>query len=134
MPGTRGIRIGRTALATIAAELTPILLLVIVVLIYETKGVDAQTRQAFAERVGLWLGPIAGAISTFGFAFWAARPTGRPRLHGAVVGVAVALLDAILIFAPGAKFMTVFAISWAGKILAGVVAGILAERRSVSTV
>ena len=51
MPGINGIRIGRVALATIASEATPILLLVLVVLVYETTGVDAQTRQAFAERV-----------------------------------------------------------------------------------
>jgi hypothetical protein len=137
VPGTNGIRIGRIALATIAGELTPILLLVIVVLVYETRGVDAQTRQAFADRVGTWLGPIAGAIATFGFGFWAARSTDRPLLHGALVGVAVALLDAVLIFAPGGfgkgvdvgKFIPLFAASWAGKILAGVVAGLLAARR-----
>ena len=129
MPGTHGIRIGRIALATIAGALTPILLLVVVVLIYETRGVDAQTRQAFAERVGMWLGPIAGAISTFGFGFLAARGTDRPLLHGTLVGVAVALLDAVLIFAPGAKFIPLFAASWAGKILAGVAAGLLASRR-----
>jgi hypothetical protein len=127
--GTQGVRIGRIALATIAGELTPILLLVIVVLMYETTGVDAQTRQAFAERVGMWLGPIAGAISTFGFGFLAARDTHRPRLHGTLVGVAVALLDAGIIFASGAKFIPLFAASWAGKILAGVVAGRLAARR-----
>ena len=129
MPDTTGIRIGRIALAAIAGELTPILLLVVVVLIYETRGVDPQTRQAFAERVGMWLGPIAGAISTFGFGFLAARGTNRPLLHGTLVGVAVALLDAVLIFAPGAKFHPVFVASWTGKILAGVAAGLLAARR-----
>ncbi len=129
MPGTNGIRIGRITLATIASELTPILLLVVVVLIYETRGVDPQTRQAFAERVGMWLGPIAGAIATFGFAFWAARSTGRPLLHGTLVGVAVALLDAVLTMATGAKFIPLFAASWAGRLLAGVAAGLLAARR-----
>ena len=44
MPGKPGIRIRRIALATIAGELTPIVLLVVVVLIYETRGVDPQTR------------------------------------------------------------------------------------------
>ena len=129
MPATNGIRIGRIVLATIAGELAPILLLVVVVLIYETKGVDPQTRQAFAERVGMWLGPIAGAISTFGFGFMAARSTDRPLLHGALVGIAVALLDAALILGSGAKFIPLFAFSWAGKILAGVAAGLLAARR-----
>ena len=129
MPDTKRIRIGRIALATIASELTPILVLVVVVLIYETSGVDPQTRQAFAERVGLWLGPIVGAIATFGFGFWAARRTDRPQLHGAIIGVAVAVLDAVLIFASGSNFIPVFAASWAGKILAGVLAGFLAARR-----
>ena len=129
MPGTQGIRIRRIALATIAGELTPILLLVVVVLAYETRGVDAVTRQAFAERVGLWLGPIAGAIATFGFGYWAARNADRPLLHGTIVGVSVALLDAGIIVASGAKFIPVFAASWAGKIIAGVVAGMLAARR-----
>ena len=129
MPGTSGIRIGRITLATIAGELTPILLLVVVVLIYETQGVDPQARQAFAERVGMWLGPIAGAIATFGFGFLAARGTDRPLLHGVLVGIAVALLDAVIIFASGSKFIPLFAASWAGKILAGVAAGLLAARR-----
>lgn len=129
MPGTEGIRIGRIALATIAGELTPIVLLVVVVLIYETRGVDVQTRQAFAERVGMWLGPIAGAIATFGFGFWAARGTERPLLHGTIIGIAVALLDAVIIFGSRATFIPVFAASWAGKIIAGVAAGLLATRR-----
>ena len=129
MPDQRGIRIGRVALATIAGELTPILLLVVVVLVYETRGVDPATRQAFAERVGMWLGPIAGAISTFGFGLLAARGTDRPLLHGTLVGIAVALLDAVLIFAPGATFIPLFAVSWAGKIFAGAAAGLLAARR-----
>jgi hypothetical protein len=129
VPGTDGIRIGRIALATIAGELTPILMLVVVVLIYETRGVDPQTRQAFAERVGMWLGPIVGAISTFGFGFWAARGTDRPLLHGTLVGIAVALLDAVLTMATGAKFIPLFAASWTGRLLAGVAAGLLAARR-----
>ena len=129
MSGTGGIRIGRIALATIVSELTPILLLIVVVLIYETRGVDAQTRQAFAERVGMWLGPIVGAIATFGFGFLAARGTNRPLLHGTLIGIAVAVLDAVLIFAPGGKFIPLFAVSWTGKILAGIAAGLLAARR-----
>jgi hypothetical protein len=129
VPETRGIRFGRITLATIAGELTPILLLVVVVLAYETRGIDAVARQAFAERVGIWLGPIAGAIATFGFGFLAARGTDRPLLHGTIVGVAVALLDAAIIVASGAKFVPVFAASWAGKIIAGLVAGMLASRR-----
>jgi hypothetical protein len=129
VPSTNGIRIGRITLATIASELTPILVLVVVVLIYETRGVDPQTRQVFAERVGMWLGPIAGAIATFGFGFLAARGTDRPLLHGTLVGVAVALLDAALTLATGAKFIPLFAASWAGRFLAGVAAGLLAARR-----
>ena len=129
MRAPSGIRIGRISLAAIAGELAPILLLVVVVLIYETRGVDAQTRQAFADRVGMWLGPIAGAASTFGFGFLAARGTDRPLRHGTLVGVAVALLDAMIILASGATFMPLFAASWTGKILAGVAAGTLAARR-----
>ena len=129
MPRAHGIRIGRVTLATICSELAPILLLVVVVLIYETQGVDPQTRQAFAERVGMWLGPIAGAIATFGFALWAARGTDRPRLHGTLVGVAVAVLDAVLTLATGAAFIPLFAASWMGRIVAGVTAGLIAARR-----
>jgi hypothetical protein len=129
LPGANGIRIGRIALAAIAGELTPIVLLVVVVLIYETRGVDAQTRQAFAERAGTWIGPIAGAVASFAFGFWTARGTDRPLLHGALVGVAIAALDAVLIVAPGATFIPLFAVSWTGKILAGAAAGLLAARR-----
>ena len=129
MPGANGIRIGRIALATIVSELTPILLLVVVVLIYETRGVDPQTRQAFAERVGMWLGPIVGAIATFVVGFFAARGTDRPLLHGTIIGIAVALLDAVLTMATGAKFVPLFAASWTGRLIAGIAAGLLAARR-----
>lgn len=129
MPGTNGIRIGRITRATIGGELTPILLLVIVVLAYETTGVDAQTRQAFAERIGRWLGPIAGAIATFGFSLWASRGTDRPLLHGTIIGIAVAVIDAALTMATGAKFIPLFAASWAGRVIAGVAAGLFAARR-----
>jgi hypothetical protein len=72
VPGTNGIRIGRIALATIAGEVTPIVLLV--GSYSSTKpGVNPQTRQAFGERVGMCSVPIAGAIATFGFGF-----SGRP--------------------------------------------------------
>ena len=124
-----GVRVGRVALTTFVSELAPILLLVIVVLIYETKGVDAQTRQAFAERVGAWLGPIAGAIFTFGFGFLAVRGIDRPLLHGTLIGVAVAVLDAVLTMATGAAFIPLFAASWTGRVVAGVAAGLLAARR-----
>jgi hypothetical protein len=127
--GTTGIRIGRIAWATIVSEIIPILLLVIVVLIYETKGVDAQTRQAFAERVGAWLGPIAGAIATFAVGFRAVRAIDRPLLHGTLIGSSVALLDAVLTLGTGAAFIPLFAWSWTGRIVAGVAAGMLAARR-----
>jgi hypothetical protein len=129
VPGTNRIRIGRITLAAIAGELAPILLLVLVVLVYETRGVDPETRQAFANRVGTWLGPIAGALATFGFGLLAARGTDRPRLHGALVGLAVAVLDAVIIFGSGQAFVPLFAASWAGKILAGSAAGLVAARR-----
>ena len=128
VPETGGIRIGRIALATIAGELTPIIVLVLVVLIYETRGVDPQTRQAFAERAGMWIGPIVGAIATLGFGFLAARGTDRPLLHGTIIGLAVAVLDIVLIFGSGAKLIPLFAFSWTGKILAGMAAGLLAAR------
>ena len=129
MSATTRIRIGRVALATFVSELAPILLLVIVVLIYETRGVDAQTRQAFAERVGAWLGPIAGAIFTFLVGFRAVRALERPLLHGTLIGVAVAILDAVLTMATGAAFIPLFAASWTGRVVAGVAAGALAARR-----
>jgi hypothetical protein len=126
---THGIRIGRIALTTIVSELAPILLLVVVVLIYEIQGVDAQTRQAFAERVGRWLGPIAGAIFTFVFGFRAVRTLERPLLNGTLIGVAVGILDAVLTLATGAEFIPLFAASWAGRVVAGASAGLLAARR-----
>lgn len=129
MSGTRRIRIGRIALATFISELAPILLLVIVVLIYETRGVDPQTRQAFAERVGRWLGPIAGAIFTFAIGYRAVRALERPLLHGTLIGTSVAVLDAALTMATGAAFIPLFAASWAGRVVAGVAAGMLAARR-----
>jgi hypothetical protein len=77
----------------------------------------------------MWLGPIAGAVSTFGFGLLAVRGIDRPLLHGTLIGVAVAMLDAVLTLATGAQFIPVFAASWAGKVIAGVAAGSFAARR-----
>ena len=77
----------------------------------------------------MWLGPIAGAISTFFFGFWAARGAHSPLLHGTLVGVAVGVLDAVLTMATGAAFIPLFAASWTGRVVAGVAGGFLAARR-----
>ena len=113
--------------AAIVAELIPIVLLVALVAIFGPR--DVEGAEQFAQWLGSIVGPIGGAIATFLLAIWVAKkvPEGKLR-HGIILGVMVALIDATLLVAGGSGFRLLFVFSGLGRILAGYLGGLWAER------
>jgi hypothetical protein len=94
-------------------------------------GASPAENEAFAASVGGRIGPACGTLFVFFFAFWAASTTGVAALWvGALSGaVAGALTVPALLSAPG-PVRRVYGLSIALKIVAGLAAGAVAERRA----
>ncbi len=121
------LRWGRLIAAVLAAEVIPILILVLAVALFGPR--DATQASAYAARLGRWIGPVAGALAVFVLAWWAARPTARSAVvHGLLVGCLAAALDLGILVASGTAFEWLFAVSNAGRVLAGVAGGLVATR------
>ncbi len=110
-----------------AAEIGAILILVCLVAVFGPQ--EAKAAQAYAEKLGPWVGPLAGALLGFIGAFWIARPLEKDQLlHGALFGCFHALIDIALLVAMRAPFEWLFAASDAGKIVAALAGGAWAAR------
>jgi len=124
-------------LAVLAAEILPIVVLVLVVVIYSfVRSADSPTPEEFAPRAGNWVGPFVGALSVLVFSFLVAKSvSNRPFVHGLCVGLGTAALDFCLGMSMGGGDGSVLAILTAsncGRIIAGVCGGwIGAGRRPV---
>jgi hypothetical protein len=121
------IRWIRLVAGAIAAEVIAILILICIVAIFGPK--DYGQAQAFAEKLGVWVGPLAGVVLSFLGALWVSRglPSGH-LLHGSLFGLLYAMLDAAIIVAMQAPFAWLFVASDGGKLLAGIAGGLLAAR------
>lgn len=113
-------------MAVLLGEAVPILLLVGVIALAGPADPDAASE--FARRAGSWVGPVGGALTLLLVTWWAGRASRRPILQGALIGLAVALLDFGILVASGEPFQVLFIVSNVGKVLAGVVGGWLATR------
>src|SRR5688572_23103259 len=84
----------RVGVAILAAEIVPILLLVLIVVIYGAiRQPESPSPEEFAPLAGNWVGPLGGFAATLLFAWWAARRTTNQLAHGLAVGVGTAVLD-----------------------------------------
>ena len=117
----------------IAAEVMAILILVALVAIFGPRN-QAQA-QAFAEKLGAWVGPLAGVALSFLGALWVSRGlTSGHLLHGTLFGLVYAILDAAIIVAAQAPFAWLFVASDAGKLLAGIAGGWVAAVKSRNSI
>jgi len=121
------IRVGRIMIAAVGAEVLAVLALVLLVALFGPA--DGVAAQAYAERLGYWVGPIAG----FGFCllggFWVARGLHTAQVpNGLVLGCVVAGIDIGILVVSGAAFQPVFAVSNIGRVIAGSVGGWIARR------
>jgi hypothetical protein len=121
-----GPRIGKVIVAAVAAEALAIATLVVLVAVFGPRS--AAAAQAYAERLGAWVGPIAGAVFCLLGGWWAARKLAAGQvLQGALVGFATALIDVAILIASGAPFQMLFVVSNLGRLLAGAAGGWLAS-------
>ena len=121
------IRWIKLVVGAVAAEIAAILILVCLVAIFGPK--EANAAQAYAEKLGRWIGPLAGTALSFIGALWVGRTlAGGHLVHGVLFGVFMALVDTVLLIAMQAPFEWIFVVSNAGKAFAGVVGGLVSAR------
>ena len=126
-PITMRIRWIKLISGAIAAEVLAILILVLLVAIFGPR--DQAQAQAYAEKLGVWVGPLAGIVLSFLGALWVSRGlTSGHLLHGTLFGFFYTLVDVALIVAAQAPFMWLFVASEGGKLLAGIAGGMVAAR------
>ena len=128
-----GVPAWRFVLLVLAAELAPILVLVLAMFFVGTAQ-GGQPSQATASAWGAWIGPIFGALFTGFFAYRLARGSNRPGAFGLAFGVSVAMLDLGLIATQGAPFQWLFAVSAMSRLVSGWVGGRMAQRRNRAAV
>jgi len=123
------IRWIRLVAGAIAAEGLAILILICLVAIFGPK--DQVQAQAYAEKLGAWVGPLAGVVLSFLGALWVSRGLTSGRLlHGFLFGLLYAMLDVAIIVAMQAPFAWLFVASDGGKLLAGIAGGWVAAAKS----
>ena len=121
------IRLGRILVAAIAVEVLAVLVLVVLVALAGPS--EPAAAEAYAMRLGYWVGPIAGFVLCVIGGWWVARGLATAHLiNGLALGVVAAALDVAILLASGAEFQPVFAVSNIGRLIAGGMGGLLAAR------
>jgi hypothetical protein len=113
-------------LAVAIEALTVLALILTVAAVGPSEPAEAQ---AFAERIGLWLGPTAGSILCVGGGWLVARKlTEGHVLRGLILGTMVAAIDIAILVASGAAFRPLLVVSNLGRVLSGSLGGAVAAR------
>ena len=121
------LRVGRIILTAIAVEVLAVLVLVMLVVLFGPS--DPTAAEAYAERLGYWVGPIAGFLLCLLGGWWVAKGlSGSHVLNGLVLGATVAAIDIAILLVSGAEFHPVFAVSNIGRVVAGSLGGWFAGR------
>jgi len=96
---------------------------------------DSTLRARIAEmqQVALWAGPAAGFVACLLGSWWVSRraATAHER-NGLALGVAVAIIDLVLLVASGAPFGALLVLSVAARVAGGYCGGVLAKRSATS--
>jgi hypothetical protein len=122
------ISIGKIILTAVMVEVLTILALVLVVGVFGPS--DPGAAEAYAERLGTFLGPTAGFLLTLAGGWWIAKRAEDSRvLNGLLVGAAVAAIDILILVLSGAGFQLLFVVSNVGRVIAGAIGGLIARRQ-----
>lgn len=117
----------RILLRAAAAEAAAILALVALVAIFGPEDPDGA--QVYAERLGRFVGPFAGAVFGVIGGYLVSRcATANRVLHGTLFGLLFAIIDGAVLIAGHASFEWLFVISNAGRIIGGAIGGAIASR------
>lgn len=116
------LRIGRILITAFVVEVLTILCLVLLVALLGPP--DRTAAQAYAQRLGYWVGPIAGFLfCLLGGWFVSRRLSSAHVLNGFVLSLVVAGIDISILIAGGAAFAPIFFVSNIGRIIAGSLGG-----------
>ena len=122
----------RCLIAAVIAELAAIITLVLIVAVLGPR--DPAAAQAYAEGLGRFIGPIAGALFGVLGGYFVARPLSeRHLLHGALFGVLFAMIDLAILAFSRAPFEMLFVVSNVGRVLGGILGARLASGRPATT-
>jgi len=120
------IKIGRIIALAVVIEALAILLLVAIVAVFGPR--ESAAAQAYAQRLGYWVGPIAGFALCLGGGWLIGRKLpSHQLLNGLALGTVVAAIDVALLIASGASMQTIFVVSNLGRVIAGSIGGWLAQ-------
>jgi hypothetical protein len=124
------LQLGRIVLAALAAEFLGVLSLIALVAMFRPANLDPDQTQAFAEHLGIYVGPISGFVLCMAGGYWVARSAKPFYLgNGVALGLAGALLDLVIAAALGASLQWLLLLSNAGRVLGGFLGGLVAARR-----
>ncbi|NND00013.1 MAG: hypothetical protein HKN85_07515 [Gammaproteobacteria bacterium] len=116
------IKIGQILASALAIEFLSVAILVAMVAVLGPADPDAA--QTYAQRLGVWVGPIAGFVLCLLGGWWLARRNPTSAIAtGLALGCAVAAIDIALLFFSGAEFQAIFLFSNVGRIVAGTLGG-----------
>ena len=109
-------------------EAGAVLVLVVVVAVFGPS--DPEGAQAFARRLGDWVGPIAGFVLCFGGGWFVSRRLTSGHVpRGLLLGALVAAIDIAILMASGSAFRWLFVVSNLGRLVASSLGGLVASRR-----
>jgi hypothetical protein len=120
--------IGRTIGVAIAVEVLAIL--VLVVLVATSGPSDAAAAEAYAARLGPWVGPVAGFFLCLGGGWFVARDLSNSHVpSGFFLGAFAAAIDIAILVGFGTPFRPVFVLSNLGRVVGGSLGGWIARQR-----
>ncbi len=123
---TLNLRLGWIVIAAITAEVLGVLALVVLVMIFGPA--DPGPAQAFAERLGAWVGPISGFVLCLLGGFLVARSVASDQIwNGFAVGGAAAILDLTIVAVLGVPIQMLLVISNIGRLVGGTIGGWMAS-------
>ena len=131
-----GIRWTRVILAAVLSEAGVIAVLLTVIAIYSAliaPGMTDAEYQLLGQRVGYYVAPTAGAVTTFLMVLWVGRKLDtRHVANGVWVGVLSVILTLGFVFTARPEDRLMYGVAFGLRIAAGYLGGLLAQRRSVN--
>ena len=125
------LRLGRVFLAAPIVELLAVAgMLVPSVLRFLTLEATVTARMFEMQATALWSAPVAGFLFCLMGGWWVARGVEVDHArNGVALGIAVAVIDLVLLMASGAPFGALAVSSFLSRIAGGFCGGVLALRR-----
>lgn len=126
------LEVRRLVIAAPVAELIPVAALTALLPMLLASGTGTLVYQIIeAQRLALWVGPIAGFVACALGGWWVSRGTfADAERNGLTLGVAVCVFDLALLAVSGAPFGALMALSAIGRIAGGYAGGWWAGRRN----